>query len=214
MGGHRPHVGRLGEDPWSTYRYAGAAAQLAFCLKLAKVADPDGIDWAAEASEAYAWAREEHAPGDGRRQPSLKVPRAYAAARSSGRAARRFTRSSFSRTPPTSLPRRGSGTRASTAPSCTPGRGRGKPSRTPRADPLRGTVHGRSIAVDVAAKRALRWGGNWYMPMLVGQQTTPLVLQLAVAHAGPAIPSLRGRDATSPPSRPHAISSSAATRST
>ena len=36
---------------------------------------------------------------------------------------------------------------------------------------------------DVADKRALRWGGNWYMPMLVGQQTTPLALQLAVAQA-------------------------------
>ena len=63
-----------GEDPWSTYRYAGAAAQLAFCLKLAKVADPDGIDWAAEASEAYAWARKNTRPGDVGRQPSLKVP--------------------------------------------------------------------------------------------------------------------------------------------
>src|SRR5262249_38273464 len=45
---------------------------------------------------------------------------------------------------------------------------------------------------DTAQKRALRWGGNWYMPMLVGQQTTPLVLQLAVARAL-ALPTDRAR---------------------
>ena len=67
-----------GEDPWSTYRYAGAAAQLAFCLKLARVADPGGIDWTAEAREAFEWARKNTRPGDLDRQPSLKVPRAYA----------------------------------------------------------------------------------------------------------------------------------------
>ncbi len=69
-----------GEDPWSTYRYAGVAAQLAFCLKLAKVADPEGIDWTAEAREAFAWAKKNTRAGDLSRQPSLKVPRAYAAA--------------------------------------------------------------------------------------------------------------------------------------
>src|SRR5258707_3515727 len=30
-----------GEDPWSTYRYAAVAAQLAWCLKKAGVADPE-----------------------------------------------------------------------------------------------------------------------------------------------------------------------------
>ncbi len=69
-----------GEDPWSTYRYAGAAAQLADALSLARVADPEGIDWTAEAKDAYAWARKNTRPGDAARQPSLKVPRAYASA--------------------------------------------------------------------------------------------------------------------------------------
>jgi len=65
-----------GEDPWSTYRYAGAAAQLAHCLNLAHAADPEGIDWVTEAREAYAWARKNTRAGDDGRQPSLKIPRA------------------------------------------------------------------------------------------------------------------------------------------
>jgi hypothetical protein len=39
-----------------------------------------------------------------------------------------------------------------------------------------------AIAIEVPAKRSLRWGGNWYMPMLVGQQTTPLMLQAAAGY--------------------------------
>ncbi|KPK64620.1 MAG: hypothetical protein AMK73_04575, partial [Planctomycetes bacterium SM23_32] len=38
-----------GEDPWSTYRYAGAAAHLAHCLRIAGTADPEGVDWLEEA---------------------------------------------------------------------------------------------------------------------------------------------------------------------
>ncbi len=36
-------------------------------------------------------------------------------------------------------------------------------------------------AVETPSRRAMRWGGNWYMPMLVGQQTTPWLLEGAVA---------------------------------
>ena len=43
---------------------------------------------------------------------------------------------------------------------------------------MRGAVLATADAiVGTASKRALRWGGDWHMPMLVGQQTTPLVLQ-------------------------------------
>ncbi len=38
------------------------------------------------------------------------------------------------------------------------------------------------VGTETASKRALRWGGNWCMPMLVGQQTTPLGLDVAVAY--------------------------------
>jgi endoglucanase len=33
-----------------------------------------------------------------------------------------------------------------------------------------------------ASKRALRWGGNFYFPMLIGQQTTPWMLEGAVGY--------------------------------
>jgi hypothetical protein len=32
------------------------------------------------------------------------------------------------------------------------------------------------------SKRALRWGGNYSMPMLIGQQTTPWVLKRTVGY--------------------------------
>ncbi|HEY9247492.1 MAG TPA: hypothetical protein VIO38_00085, partial [Rariglobus sp.] len=38
------------------------------------------------------------------------------------------------------------------------------------------------IVLATASKRALRWGGNFGMPMLIGQQTTPWVLEGAVGY--------------------------------
>ena len=40
-----------------------------------------------------------------------------------------------------------------------------------------------SIALASSERRALRWGGQFYMPMLVGQQTTPWILEGVVGHA-------------------------------
>ncbi len=37
--------------------------------------------------------------------------------------------------------------------------------------------------ITTSSKRSLRWGGHFYMPMLVGQQTTPAILEVAVGHA-------------------------------
>jgi hypothetical protein len=57
------------------------------------------------------------------------------------------------------------------------------PRRTELVERLRSaTLHTADETVLAsAAKRALRWGGNIYMPMLGGQQTTPFVLAGAVA---------------------------------
>ena len=46
-----------GEDHCSTMRYAGACAHLAYALGLAKVKDPDGVDWLLEATESWTWAQ-------------------------------------------------------------------------------------------------------------------------------------------------------------
>ena len=134
-----------GEDPWSTYRYAGAAAQLASCLKLAKVADPDGIDWAAEASEAYAWARKNTRPGDVGRQPSLKVPLRLRRRGALPAERREGLRDAVSRGHRRHHTHVGPLGREPVRPrALRPGRGQGQArSGTPRADPLRGPVHGR-----------------------------------------------------------------------
>lgn len=170
-----------GEDPWSTYRYAGAAAHLAYCLELAGVAgDPGGVDWAAEAREAYAWAKANTRPGDEQKGP-LRQPRAYAAAalfRLTGEPGyeEQFARDTADLTPATEL-----WDEAQYGPEVYAlGGGKARPDAG-RLRRVRGAVlHTADAIAGVADRRALRWGGNWYMPMLVGQQTTPLVLQLAV----------------------------------
>ena len=71
-----------GEDPWSSYRYAGVAASLAYALRQASVKpDAQEVDWAKEARGSYAWARANTHPGDeNNTSESLREPRAYAAA--------------------------------------------------------------------------------------------------------------------------------------
>ncbi len=173
-----------GEDPWSTYRYAGAAAHLAFCLAIAHAKDPEGVDWTREAAEAYDWAQKNKQPGDEQKAPALREPRAYAAAalfRITGDKAyeRQFAADTVDISASTALwddRQYGPMLYALSGEKC-------------RADPalqqrIRGAVLATAdiLALEVPAKRALRWGGNWYMPMLVGQQTTPWMLQAAAGY--------------------------------
>jgi endoglucanase len=174
-----------GEDPWSTYRYAGAAAHLACCLKLAGTVDPESVDWTAEARQAYDWARKNTRPGDDSPRHPLKTPRAYAAAALFHLTGDKGYETQFVNdiadvTATTALWDEGQyGPEVYAMPG-----GKAAPDpvvlRRVRAALL---FTADAITSDVAEKRALRWGGNWYMPMLVGQQTTPWVLQLAVANA-------------------------------
>jgi hypothetical protein len=170
-----------GEDPWSTYRYAGAAAHLAFCLQLARTNDPEGINWAREASEAYAWAQKNTRPGDEQKQPALREPRSYAAAA--------LFRISGDKSYEPQLAADLAEVKADTVLgddrqygpfliALGGGKAAPDPALTQR---MRGAVLATADAmVGVASKRALRWAGNYYMPMLVGQQTTPLALPIAV----------------------------------
>ncbi|MEK7475752.1 MAG: glycoside hydrolase family 9 protein [Candidatus Coatesbacteria bacterium] len=173
-----------GEDPWSTYRYAGVAAHLAWCLSLAGVKDPGGVDWRNEAVEAWAWAGKHTRRGDEEKEPSLAEPRAYAAAalfRLTGGPdyEKRFIADTAGITPATLLwddrqygpivyALGGGKVRPDAAAS-----GRIRAALLATADEI----------ANVADRRALRWGGNWSMPMLIGQQTTPWILQVAVGRA-------------------------------
>lgn len=176
-------VGRIwavsGEDPWSTYCYAGTAAQLAYCLTLAEAKDP--IDWGREAATAYAWAANNTQPGDEKKSPPLRHARAYAAAalfRLTGDAA--YERKLATDTADIAATTQLWDDRQYGPMVYALGGSKAEPERALQQR-MRGAILATAdAAVASAEKRALRWGGNWFMPMLVGQQTTPLVFPVAV----------------------------------
>jgi endoglucanase len=169
-----------GEDPLSTYRYAGAAAHLASALRQAGASDPKGVNWLKEARESYAWAKANTRPGD---EAELKPHRAYAAAALFRLTGERAYEDQLK-----------SDTTAVTAWTLSwepdvyslmlhslPG---GPVNRDGElAERLRASLlhTADDSAITTPGKRALRWGGNWHFPMLVGQQTTPWILEAAVA---------------------------------
>jgi endoglucanase len=170
-----------GEDPVSTFGYAGMAAHLAFALQLAHVKDPEAIDWVREARESYAWALNNTGLRD---ETKVRPNRAYAAAT--------LFRLTGEKPFEERLRKDTADYKADTVLSAEAEYGPfvyalGGPAQTER-DPemlarLRAAIlHTADIQTDSAAKRALRWGGDFYFPMLVGQQTTPLTLPVAVAY--------------------------------
>jgi hypothetical protein len=174
-----------GEDAQSTYRFAGVAASLAHAYRLAGVKrDPAGIDWEKEARESYAWAQKNTRPGD--EKGDVRKPRSYAAAalfRLSGDKAyeAQFIRDTESVKPDSMVYEEdaygpfvyalGGGAFDARRDPAVLARIRDAVLRT--AD---------ETMINTSAKRALRWGGNFYFPMLVGQQTTPLVLEGTVGY--------------------------------
>ncbi len=173
-----------GEDPWSTYRYAGAAAHLASCLKLAGAKDPEGVDWRKEAVESYAWAKKNTLPGDEKKGPSMRDARSYAAAAlfnltGEGDYEKQFIADTANVTPTTLLwgdDHYGPMVYAL-------GGGPAAPDPEALARIRAALLATADNQVSTASKRSVRWGGNFYMPMLVGQQTTPWVLESAVGYA-------------------------------
>ncbi len=181
-----------GEDPWQTYRYAALAAQLAFNLDKLGKADPEGVDWKAEAISAWDWASKNTKPGDNaptnKSSSPLGLERLYAAAalyRATGTASYHDTFKSEIATVEWS----GGKPLAALA-----GKDRNLDAnsrfvafaylslaKSLNPDPT--LVSAFTDAITNAAKfelqgvaeRGARWGGNMYMPMVVGQGTTPLI---------------------------------------
>ena len=169
-----------GEDPLSTFGYAGVAAHLAYALKLAGRPDPSGVDWLKEAKESYAWALSNTRSGD---ENDLRNYRAYAAAglfRLTGVAdyEAQFRADTSGVNAYSSF-----GDDDGYAPYIYAlGGGVAKYDFATRAR-MKAAVYNSADfrALMPIERRALRWGGNWYFPMLIGQQTTPMVLDTAVA---------------------------------
>jgi endoglucanase len=172
-----------GEDPWSTFRYAAVAAHLAWCLKLARVADPQGVDWETEAKESWTWAVKNLSDADARKLDPREL-RIYAAAalfRLTGDAQYQASleRDTADYRPDALLWNQQPYGAWVHLLGALPGSG--SPARHDAGllarlrAPVLATI--RSAAIDTPAKRALRWGGMWWMPMLVGQQTTPWIME-------------------------------------
>jgi hypothetical protein len=169
-----------GEDPVSTFGYAAVAANFALCLRQAGVADPEGIDWKKEAVESFEWAQTHSHPGD-EKAPDYKGYRIYALAALAlltGEASYNslLLEATSDLTPQTHL----NGSDLDGPALYLTASSAHKDAKI--LDRMKSAVLAMADAeVDSADKRALRWGGDWYMPMLVGQQTTPMVEALAVA---------------------------------
>jgi len=161
-----------GEDPVSTFRYAAAAAHLAWCLESARLSDPERADWRREAMESYAWALAHTGAGD---EKAVRECRCHAAAQlfrltGAGEYETQFEKDTADlKVGETIQNERSYGPWAYLL------GGKGKPELIAR---IREWVLASCevIALKTSELRALRWGGDFYMPMLVGQQTTPWIL--------------------------------------
>lgn len=166
-----------GEDPVSTFGYAGAAAQLAICLEQAGWKDE--IDWEREAVDGFDWASTHTHPGD-EKQDNYAQYRLYAlcglalltgdnkyesALLTDTAGYSDATRLWFSDMDGPSLYLLGQGHKNSVL-----------------QERFRKAILSTADAeMDAASRRALRWGGTMDMPMLIGQQTTPWVSALCLA---------------------------------
>jgi len=165
-----------GEDPDSTFRYAAVAAHLAWCLRLAGVRDPEGVDWLAEARESYAWAVKQ--PG----AEKCRDWRAYAAAAIFRMTLDEAFETQFEKDTADLKPGAELLGDRQFAPWVYCLGGKGRPELLGRMREIV-LASAELQALKNSTRRALRWGGHFYMPMLIGHLTTPWILSGVVGHA-------------------------------
>jgi len=177
-----------GEDPFSTYRYAAGAAQLAEILAGLGIADPDGVDWTTEAEQAYAWALANTSSAEENRNVHDPLPdhRALAATalyRLTGDTEYHERMLEDLSTVAASANNLSRTRVVAIALYLDPQMTRTRD--TASATRLRGALlaSARAVTIDTADRRALRWGGNFFFPMLVGQGTTPLIRTAVLGYA-------------------------------
>ena len=178
-----------GEDPMVTYKYAGLAAHVAVLLAKNGLTDPEGVGWAAEAVSAYAWAQANTLPGDDTKVVN-RLPfyhtRYFAAAnlyRLTGGASYETQASADFDLVTVERDNRSMerifGTAAYRAAA-------DERSGSDAAFVAKATAQLFGDARDYLQvwrdDRAARWGGNYYLPLVNGQPTTPLVQPGILAH--------------------------------
>jgi endoglucanase len=170
-----------GEDAFATYWYAACAAHYAICLQKAGVTDVENINWQQEAINAYDWAQANSLGNPSCHESNLIDFRMYAAA------------SLFKLTGIQSYNTQftsdfiANGISNNTV-ELTSTRAFGSwqyASLSNTVIPTNSTLQTALAAIESTADfllndyftngRACRWGGNFWMPMLTGQATTPLV---------------------------------------
>jgi endoglucanase len=168
----------LGEDPWTSYKYAALAAQLAHIYDANDLADPEDVDWAQEAIDAYSWADSHIRSGDENEKLSVKLQwvRFYAAS-----SLYRLTGNSEYHVQAI----KDSGFLSAPLSQETPDMLFGPwmyllaGNQMREAKLLNNTKaavkSAAAAVVSPAQSRACRWGGDFYFPMLVGQATTPKI---------------------------------------
>lgn len=161
-----------GEDPVSTFRYAATAAHLAWCLQSAKLSDPQKVDWRVEAKEAYAWALGHTQAKD---EKAVKEHRAHAAAQLFRLTGAAEYETQFEKDTADLKPGETLAWHRAFGPWAYLLGGKGKPELVQRIRDLV-LASCETLALKNSELRALRWGGDFWMPMLVGQQTTPWIL--------------------------------------
>lgn len=176
-----------GEDPHTTYKYAGLAAHFAWCLNKLGKTDPEEIDWEKEAREAYDWAKNNTLPGDENIKPAmpnkLSDYRAYAAAS----LYQLTSEKEYKQQMETDLSWLNSGSSASgeqlwsvfTLANLANDLETNTSIKSNAKQAIINTANG---MVTTAGKRACRWGGNYYFPMLIGQATTPMVFEVILGY--------------------------------
>lgn len=176
-----------GEDPHTTYKYAGLAAHFAWCSKELGKTDPEGIDWEKEAREAYDWAKLNTLPGDEDIKPAMPEKlsdfRAYAAA------------SLYQLTGETNYKQQMeidlSWLNSNSAPvgeqlwsvfmlANLPNNLETNESLKSKAK--QAIINVANEMVTTSGTRACRWGGNYYFPLLIGQATTPMVFEVILGY--------------------------------
>ena len=179
-----------GEDPHMTYTYAGLAAQFAYILEQRGLSDPEGIDWRQEAVESYNWAKNNTRPGDEvvkfQNDLDLLASRMYAATalyRLTGTAEYndQFKADVVSKGINTSTILEKDNLYSAWIYSLTNNRTKDEAT----ASLVRSAVVYTAdiIMTSNVDKRATRWSGNWYFPMLIGQPTTPMINEGIMAWA-------------------------------
>jgi endoglucanase len=174
-----------GEDPVMTFMYAGACAQYAYLLTRDNLTDPENINWLTEAQNAFTWANNNYSPTYACYSYNIKWAKNFAA----GALYRATQNTSYHNEFISSWNDTGSTSATDLyAPDAY-----GAYIYSATTAPTNATILSNVksiiekiadfVLLEISDDRACRWGGNPYMPMLVGQSTTPLIFEGMMGYA-------------------------------